>query len=313
MEQGMEKCRVLVTGGLGSIGHILCARLIREGYEVVIVDDLSVGRKEFLENLPGVKLYECDVADNRGLEKVFGESDVGAVVHLAAKHYIPYCEEHPKETVRVNVVGTLNVLEAMRQHAVPRLVFASTSSVYKPGERPYQEDDSLEPVNVYGATKLVCEEAVKRFSPQYGVAYTILRFMNVYGPDDLVHHVIPEMVKQARSSDVIKVGNTESKRDFIKSEDIADAIVRCLENDVARNNVYNVGTGKALSVKEVFDALCKAANRKLVLEVDETRKRKVDPPVLHADISKIMRELGWQPGKEFSLEETFAKTRFWPA
>ena len=308
----MKKLTILVTGGLGSIGHVLCKRLIKEGHSVVIVDDLSVGHKEFLEDMPRAKLYECSVSDYKSLKKAFKENNIDAVYHLAARHYIPYCETHPKETMETNVFGTLNIITLMKEHKVPRLIFASTSSVYEPRERPYKEDDKFGTVNIYGVSKLVCEHAIQNYGPHYDITYTIARFFNVYGTDDLVHHVIPELVQQAQNSDVIKVGNLHAKRDFIHVDDIVDAIVKCLENEKARNNIYNIGTGRAISIQDVVDAICKAAGKKFKIEVDEKRKRKVDPPVLLADNSKIIKDLDWHPDKGFSLEKIYAETKFWP-
>ena len=313
MKKVATKKNVLVTGGLGSIGHVLCARLLKDGYGVVIVDDLSVGRKEFLEELPWVKFYQCDIADYRNFEKAFSENAIDAVVHLAAKHYIPYCTAHPKEAMETNIFGTLNTLLLMRQYNVLRLVFASTSSVYKPSVHPYKEDDELGPVNFYGISKLLCENAIQSLSSEYGITYTILRFYNAYGPNDLVHHVIPEIVKQARFSDVIKVGNLDSKRDFIRVEDIVDAIAKCLVNEAAHNNIYNVGTGRALSIREVIQAVSKAAHKEFIIEEDEAKKRASDPPMLLADASKIALELGWQADRDFSLDMVFADTKFWPS
>ncbi|MDP3724886.1 MAG: GDP-mannose 4,6-dehydratase [Nanoarchaeota archaeon] len=303
---------ILVTGGLGSIGHILCKRLLAEGHGVIIVDDCSVGRKEFLEKLPSAKFYECSVANFGALEKAFLENRIDGVVHLAAKHHIPYCKEHPKETTEINVGGTLNALLLMRRYKVPHIVFASTSSVYKPETRAYTEDDVIGPVNLYGASKLLCEEAVRWYGQELGFTYTILRFFNVYGTDDLVPHVIPEIVEQARKSDVIRVGNLDSKRDFIRVEDIVEAILLSLTKKEAENNVYNLGAGRALSIREVVEAIREASGKDLKIEVVESKKRPVDPPVLLADNSKIKKELGWEPRKEFDLKEVYEKTKFWP-
>ena len=308
-----ETKTVLVTGGLGSIGHVLCAQLLEGGYRVIIVDDLSVGRREFLERLPDVQFYQCDIADYKNLEKVFSGNSVDAVVHLAAKHYIPYCRTHPKEATDTNVFGTLNVLLLMQQYRVSHLVFASTSSVYRPAEHSYKEDDALEPIDIYGISKLLCENAIRLYAPLAPFSYTILRFFNVYGPDDLVPHVIPELVKQARFSNVVRVGNLESKRDFIHVRDVVDAIEKSLVLSAARNATYNVGTGRAFSIREVFEALCDAAGKRLALEVEESRKRVSDPAMLLADIAKITTELGWRPDPNFSLKTVFSETQFWPA
>jgi len=304
---------VLVTGGLGSIGHVLCKELIKESHKVIIIDNLSIGREEFLDDLPEARFYKCDVADYNCLKKVFKENEIDAVIHLAAKHYIPYCEKHHKETIEANVFGTYNIILLMHEFNVPHIVFASTSSVYKPAERPYKETDELSPVNIYGSSKLMCENAVKQYASQTGMTYTILRFYNVYGPNDLVPHVIPELVKQAREFDTVKVGNLYSRRDFIKSKDIAAAIIESLKKEVAFNNVYNVGTGRALSIKEVCDELQRVTNKELKFEVADERKRDNDPLMLLADISKITKELDWRPDKRFSLEKVFNKTKFWPA
>lgn len=313
MERTAQKRCILVTGGLGSIGHILCARLIKDSYRVVIVDDLSVGRKEFLEELPGAQFYKCDITDYKSLEKTFSKNTIGAVIHLAAKHYIPYCRKYPKETTETNIFGTLNIMLLMRQFKIPRLIFASTSSVYKPATHPYKENDILGPVDPYGISKLLCENAIRLYSPQYNVKYTILRFYNVYGINDLVPHVIPEIVKQARFSNVIKIGNMDSKRDFIRVEDLVDVIAKCLVKKIAHNNIYNVGTGRALSIREVLEAVCEVAGKRFTIHEDETRKRKIDPPMLLADNSKIIKELNWRPNKKFSLKEVFARTKFWPS
>lgn len=291
--------RILITGGAGFIGSCIVNKLVGQGHELIVVDDLSIGKKSLIKNPSKVIFYRFDISDPKKLENAFGQK-VDLVIHLAAKHYIPYCDSHEEETVKINVLGTLNLIQLMERFKMNRIIFASSAAVYKSSAEPHREIDSLEPAGIYGTSKVLAEDMVKRLCPIFHIDYTILRLFNVYGPDDLVPHLIPEMIKQAKRGQAIEIGNLGSKRDYVWVQDVAEAFIKVMNNNNSRNNIYNVGTGRSRSVEEVFNVIKQSSGRNLVVKSIGSRKRKSDTLNLQADINKIKKEVGWSPAVDFA-------------
>lgn len=288
---------VVITGGAGFIGSHLAQHFLNEGSKVLVMDNLSVGKKEFIPDGALFKKVDIRSKDLKSIMDVF-EPDI--VVHLAAIHYIPYCNANPEETFDVNVMGTRNLLKALNNDI--KFFFASSGAVYPPIEKPCTED--LEgPIDIYGKTKIIGEDLVKLYckNPIIG------RIFNVYGPRDLNPHLIPDIMEQLQKGEhKIKLGNLTPKRDFIHVEDVCRAIITLLEQN--KSGTFNIGSGKAYSVKEVVDLISKSLDEKIEIIQENHRIRDIEREVLLSDITKIHKETGWKP--KIKLEEGLKSTRY---
>jgi UDP-glucose 4-epimerase len=290
----------LVTGGCGFIGYALCRRLAAAGHQVVVYDDLSRGEEG---NLPeGARLIRGDIRDSDRVAAALSESHADGVIHLAAIHYLPDCAARPRETREVNVEGTRRVLDACRATGVRRVVFASSAAVYAPVDGPCVEDGTpLEPIEVYGESKLEGERLAERFARETGLATTTLRIANAVGRHETNPHVVPHIFESLRVSNQVPLGSLEARRDYIDTRDIAGAMAAVL---AASNGyqVFNVGTGVAHSVADIIAALRRILGRPIDILQEASRLRPVERMMLVVDIDKIRRVTGWTP--RVTLEET---------
>ena len=262
-----------------------------------MVDDLSFGKKEFLP-LSNEKLefQKCDITDKAALANVLEKFKPEISVHLAAIHFIPYCNEHPMRTSEVNIMGTRNLLECCRKVKPDILFFASSAAVYPIRDGANKEDSSLGPTDIYGLTKVIGEDLTKLFHKETGIKTLIGRLFNVYGPNETNPHVIPEIVNQLKSGKrKISLGNLEPKRDYIHVEDAVTAIITLINEFEGKFDVFNIGSGKEYSVKQVVQYAQEALDEKIEIVQDKDRMRKSDRLHLLADISKIQAEVGWKP------------------
>ena len=262
-----------------------------------MVDDLSFGKKEFLP-LSNEKLefQKCDITDKAALANVLEKFKPEISVHLAAIHFIPYCNEHPMRTSEVNIMGTRNLLECCRKVKPDILFFASSAAVYPIRDGANKEDSSLGPTDIYGLTKVIGEDLTKLFHKETGIKTLIGRLFNVYGPNETNPHVIPEIVNQLKSGKrKISLGNLEPKRDYIHVEDAVTAIITLINEFEGKFDVFNIGSGKEYSVKQVVQYAQEALDEKIEIVQDKDRMRKSDRLHLLADISKIQAEVGWEP------------------
>jgi len=285
---------VLVTGGAGFIGSHLSSALVDRGADVSVVDDYSKGRRELVP--PAADSFDLDIRSSR-LTDVVAEIAPEYVVHLAAHHYVPYCNEHPEQAYDVNVMGTRNLLNACNgADSLDRLVFASTAAVYPPMETPHTESDDLDPMDTYGRTKVIGEDLVSKFHYETGVDTVSLRLFNVYGPNETNPHLIPAILEQLAGGDrTVELGNLSPERDFVHVSDVVDAMTVALTEAADEHRYYNVGTGTSYSVREVVEATSEALGEDIEIAQDEERVRESDRPHLCADPSLLKRETSWEP------------------
>ena len=287
--------RVLITGGAGFIGRWLAVRAARAGCGVVIIDDFSVGRREHLQGVDGITLVEGDIRDQTLVTAVLQEHQIELVYHLAAIHYIPYCEQNPIEAFSINVGGTLSVIEAMRAAHVQRLVFASTGALYPSIEEPLTEDKPVQAHDIYGLTKLHAEQIIHYYHQRHAIRATIARLFNTYGPYETNPHLLPHVIQTLKSGETtIRLGNLHPKRDYVYVEGVAEALYRLAQVDEAYE-IYNIGTGVEYSVAEVIQLLSKVLNRPLEVVQDPERVRPVDKMHQRACPEKLRNRLGWFP------------------
>lgn len=287
--------KVLVTGGAGFIGSAVCARLNDMGHTVHVIDDLSFGRRH-LAPVPDDRFHRVDIRDRTAVMNVFAQVRPASVVHLAAVHFIPYCNEHPVEASEINICGTINVLDACEHVGCAQVFVASTAAVYPILDRAVNESDATGPMDIYGITKLATEKLVSEFHLRTGICSIVCRFFNAFGPNETNPHLIPEIQRQILSgSRVLKLGNLDPKRDFIHTEDMGRAVAALLTSCTSGYDVFNLGRGIEYSVREVVDAFERALGEPIRIEVDPARVRKVERMHLLADVTKLKERTGWEP------------------
>ena len=286
--------RTLITGGAGFIGSAVTDKLQREGHEIAVIDNLSFGNKKFI-SIPDDHFHLTDILDREGVENVFRTFRPQIVIHLAAVHFIPWCNEHPFESSRINIAGTINVLDSCRKYGAEKVFFASTAAVYPIYDHAVKETDPTGPLDIYGLSKLTGEHLCNEFHLMTGIPVIICRFFNAFGPNETNPHLIPEIQKQVNDgSRRIQLGNLSPKRDFIHTHDMANAVFTLINKVNAGIDIYNLGRGIEYSVTEIVDSFARQLGEKIEIEVDQARVRKVERMHLLADVSKL-KSLGWEP------------------
>ena len=287
--------RVLITGGAGFIGSALSTHLQQEGYEVHVLDNLSFGLRH-LAAVPDDRFHHVDIRDREGVLRTLTAVAPSRVLHLAAVHFIPYCNQHPVEASEINILGTINVLDACERAGVEQVFVASTAAVYPIADGAMSETHATGPMDIYGITKLATEKLVSEFHLRTGIATIIGRFFNAFGPNETNPHLIPEIQKQVLAgARTLKLGNLDPKRDFIHTEDMSRAMGALLRAHTGGHEVFNIGRGIEYSVREIVDAFARQLGEPLTIEVDPARVRKVERMHLLADVEKLKRVTGWEP------------------
>ena len=301
---------ILVTGGAGYVGSHCVKELLRQNREVVIFDNLDQGVREAVLSEPFV---EGDLLRREDLERVFDQYEIDAVMHFAALASVGDSMRNPQRYYENNVIGTLNLLGAMHEHGVKRLIFSSSAAVYgDPDLVPIPEDHRKLPKNPYGRTKWMMEQAMADCSQSYNLRYIALRYFNAAGCDpegnlgenhDPEEHLIPIVldVVLGRRETVTIFGTDYDTldgtcvRDYVHVSDLANAHVLALDALTAggKSTAYNLGIGNGYSVREVIDSCRRATGRDIAVE--EGSRRPGDPAVLVADPTRAIRELGWKP------------------
>ena len=244
---------IAVTGCAGFIGSNLCAMLLKEGYRVVGIDNLSAGTRE---NIPaGVEFHETDIR-SAGLNELF--SGAHAVFHLAAKNCLADCLKSPVETCDINVTGTMSVLEAARLAGVGKFIYADTSAEYEGVFDFPSKVDTVSPIGVYASAKrggaLMCES----YRRLYRMNITTVRYFNVYGPAQDYKRVMPPVMsafilKLLRGEQPRIYGTGEKRRDFIYVDDVNSFHLKCVEDERTDNRTFNLGTGENYSINQIFE------------------------------------------------------------
>ncbi len=294
--------RVLITGGAGFIGSALGAQLVSNGHEVHVLDDLSFGHRH-LAPVPDDHFHKVDIRDRSAVRNTVARIGPQWTLHLAAIHFIPYCNEHPVEASDINICGTINVLDACGSVPACEQVFiASTAAVYPITDHAVGEDHDTGPMDIYGITKLATERLAGEFQMRTGIPTIIGRFFNAFGPNETNPHLIPEIQRQVLAgARTLKLGNLDPKRDFIHTHDMARAMDALLNAGLTGLEVFNIGRGIEYSVREVVEAFERQLGGSLTIEVDPSRVRKVERMHLLADVSKLERITGWKA--QWSLDQ----------
>jgi len=288
--------RILITGGAGFIGSALGDHLMALGHEVAVLDDLSFGRR-VLAKVPDARFFQLDIRDRKAVKGAIDRYSPDQVLHLAAVHFIPYCNAHPVEATDINVMGTMSVLDACAANSgVGQVFVASTAAVYPISDGAMAEDHETGPMDIYGITKLAGERLAHEYHLRTGVPTMVGRFFNAFGPNETNPHLIPEIQRQVLTGQrTLKLGNLDPKRDFIHTEDMGRAMAALMAAEVPGFEVYNIGRGIEYSVRDIVEAFERMLGEELSIEVDPSRVRKVERMHLLADVGKLKRVTGWEP------------------
>lgn len=301
--------KVLVVGGAGYVGSHAAKALSKAGHQVTIFDDLSTGHRELAKY---GKLVEGSILDGDAVAKVLQETKPDCVMHFAAKALVGESMQDPALYYRVNVLGSVNLFEGVRQ-IVPKaaVVFSSTCTLYGVASGRLSEELPLAPVNPYGVTKKLIEDLLRDYGHAYGLRSICLRYFNAAGADsagelgelhDPETHLIPRLLLAARGgfSEEVKIFGDDYPtkdgtcvRDYIHVEDLADAHMRAMDHLLrgGKSDVFNLGTTHGASVLEVLRMVEKVTKKKL--DIKTAPRRAGDPPELVANSNKAKKELGW--------------------
>ena len=312
--------RTLVTGGAGYIGSVVAQQLLHAGHEVIVLDDLSRGHPAAVP--AGADHANVSLLYRDALQEPL--TAVDAVLHFAALALVAESVERPERYWSTNVLGTRNLLDAMRANEVRKLVFSSTCATYgEPRSVPISEDEPTAPVNSYGASKLAVDLMIRDECRAHGLAAASLRYFNVAGAsgelgEDHVPetHLIPLVLQAASGArEHVSVFGTDyptrdgtAVRDYIHVEDLGEAHLLALERlEPGTHRIFNLGSGDGYSVRDVIEAARRVTGR--AIPVRDEGRRAGDPPALVAANARARDELGWTPRR--GLDEMIADAWAW--
>jgi len=308
-----SKSQILVVGGAGYIGSHTVKQLMAAGHDVVVLDNLVYGHKDILDSALKVEFIEGDIGDRPLLDQIFVTHNIAAVMHFAAYAYVGESVTAPAKYYQNNVVATLSLLDAMVAADVKNFVFSSTCASYGvPQTIPIPEDHPQNPINPYGATKLMVERILQDYGPAYGLNSIIFRYFNAAGADpggqlgedhNPETHLIPLTLQAALGlRDHIAIFGTDYPtedgtcvRDYIHVCDLADAHILGVEQllNGGKSDIFNLGNGKGFSVKEVIESARRVTGKEI--KAVEQERRAGDPPALIGSAEKARTKLGWNP------------------
>lgn len=295
---------ILVTGGAGYIGSAAVKSLISEGHNVIVVDNLTKGKKELVDKK--ATFYDIDLTDKKKLSAVF-DNKIDIIMHFAAYKAVGESMINP-EKYSDNITSTINLLDLMAKHNVKKIIYSSTAAVYgMPKKNPIDENHPTNTINYYGYTKLASENVIEWYSKIHNINYVFLRYFNIAGDFGLnyidpeaenIFPIIMEVIFGKRDKLTIFGDNYDTRdgtcvRDYIDISDLIKAHILALKiND---NQIINLGTSNGISVKELVDAVIEVTGKNFPYEIG--KKREGDPATLIASNKKAKEILGWKPQK----------------
>lgn len=301
---------ILIVGGAGYIGSHMAMYLQKEGFNPIVLDNLSTGHRDAVQT---AQFIEGDLADSYLLDEIFSKFDIAGVMHFASYIQVGESVLDPSKYYLNNVAATLQLLASMHKHKVKHFIFSSTASVYgEPAYTPIDENHPLRPINPYGLSKRMIEQVLEDFSKAYDFTYTALRYFNAAGADpesglaerhDPETHLIPLLLEVAAGDrEAITVFGRDYPtpdgtciRDYIHVMDLCSAHLAALKQllNGCPSGVYNLGTGQGYSVQEVIDRVIQVTKKPI--KILSGNRRAGDPAVLVADPTRAISELKWKP------------------
>src|SRR6516165_3019533 len=318
--------RVLVTGGAGFIGSHLVEALLDGGADVLVVDDFRLGKREHLKKRGPDSHLTVLHGDIRSAEDLAPVADFApdTVFHMAALHFIPYCNAHPQEALDVNVLGLDMVIRAVRGAPLKSFVFPSSGAIYGFGDKPWSETAPARPDEIYGISKWMGEQIMGRFHADRPALRTVVaRLFNTYGPRETNPHVLPEVMKALNAGKTIELGNLWPQRDLIFVTDTAAGLVAAAKGGVAGSEpaergvagsgpaerdpgleVFNVGTGTGTTIEDVMQTIGDITGHAVDVRQVPGRMREGDGHLI-SDPQRLMQATGWKP--QYDLEAGLRK------
>lgn len=300
---------IFITGGAGFIGSSLADRLLKEGHSVIVIDNLNsyydpeIKKQNISSALknPNYKFYRGDIEKPDDLQKIFEQNQIDCIVHLAARAGVRPSIEAPLAYAQTNIIGTMNILEAMKHHNIKKMCMASSSSVYGNCKADKFSEDLMiqKPISPYAATKSACEQLCYTYHHLYGLQIYMLRFFTVYGPrqrPDLAINKFANRIEKGLPIDMY--GDGSSMRDYTYIDDIITGIQKTINYNQSGYDIFNLGGGSPITLKEMIRTIEKALNKKAIINQMPMQPGDVDKTV--SDISKSQRLLGYNPQTSFT-------------
>ncbi|KHO46571.1 MAG: hypothetical protein QS98_C0002G0019 [archaeon GW2011_AR3] len=289
------KKKVLVTGGAGFIASHVVDLLVKKGFGVAVVDNLSAGQLKNVDKR--AKFYKADITNLVQLEKVFRKERPNVVVHAAAQVQVIYSMMNPQEDAKTNIIGGINAIDLSRKYRVKKFVYLSTGGALygEPEYLPADENHPVNPICGYGASKRALEYYLYLYHQNYKLDYTVLRFSNVYGPrdDPKCKRAVPNFILSImKGSRPFITGDGRQGRDFIFVEDVARASLLAIERK-AKDRIFNIGTQKEISINELFLTLKDIMGSKIMAKHIPGRKGEVRQ--IYLSNARAKKQLGWKP------------------
>ena len=295
--------KILVTGGAGFVGSHLVDKLISEKNDVVIIDDLSTGKKEFINK--SAKFYKIDIR-NKKISNIFDKHNFDIVYHLAAQKSVPYSLKNPIEDANINILGALNLLENCVKHKIEKIIFTSTGgAIYDSADTfPTDEYSEARPLSPYAVSKFAIEKYLNFYQKVHGLNYVIIRPANIYGPRQDPHGeagVIAIFISNLLQNKQCYINGGDQTRDFVYVKDVVNALIL---SQKAKNEIYNIGTANDISITNLYEKIRKLANSNLTPE----HRPNIKGEVIKSQLSskKIKEQINWTP--KISLNDGISET-----
>lgn len=303
--------KILVTGGAGFIGSHLVDKLIEQGANLIVIDNLSTGKRENLN--PKAKFYKIDIRSLK-ISQIFKKEKPEVVFHYAAQIDVRKSTEKPIESASINILGILNILENCKKFGTKKIVFASSGgAIYGDAKIiPTSENYPSFPLSPYGIEKLISEHYLDFYEKNYDLKYITLRYANIYGPRQNSKGeagVVAIFVNKLLNNEIPTInGNGEQTRDYVFVDDAVKAAILAFKSSKLDSLIFNIGTGKETSVNELYKLIIRETGKNVSANYGPANPGEQKRSCL--DYSKIKKELNWQPkyNLERGLEETVKKT-----
>lgn len=307
----MSEKKVLIIGAAGFVGNHLIDFILKNRKDWKVT--ATKMPKEQINKPVDVK--DLDITVPEQIDSLLAEVQPDYIFHLAAQSSVALSWKNPKLTVNINIIGSINMLDAVRKmEKQPRILLIGSGEEYghvKENEIPIQEDNNTRPGNIYAVTK-VCQNMIGHlYAEAYGMQVMSTRSFNHTGPNQAPQFVVPDFCHQVaeieagKQEPVIRVGNLSAKRDFTDVRDVVRAYCLLMEKGQA-GETYNVGSGHAIAIQDILNQILAKSDRKIEVYQDPAKFRPVDVPIIEADISKLQAATGWKP--EISLDQTISET-----
>lgn len=289
--------KYLVTGGLGFIGNEVVRQLLQDNHEVVVIDNNSSVAPNIDDIIHKTRLHKADITHADAVEAIIKDEKPDNILHLAAIHYIPICNQFPIKTHAVNVTGTMHILESASKYNISNCTLLSSGSIYADSDVSLDEDKSACKIfDTYSYSKMAVENLGKLYAIRNpSTKYNIIRLFNVYGARETNPHIIPEILGQLRLGNILNLGNISPKRDFIHVKDAASGIISITNRERGDNmEIINLCSGVDYSMSEVITIIAELLHREIKIEINPEKFRTQDKLFQKGSTQKLFALTGFR-------------------